>query len=128
MYVKYRPRGFVVLAVPCNEFANQEPGTNQDIKDFAAFMNATFPFLAKSNVNSKCTSSQPDACTLGSKICCPANDAVFNYVKSVIPGAVPWNFQKCLVGRDGIPRKRYPFGTASNACIPDIEALLAADE
>jgi glutathione peroxidase len=125
IYQKYQSRGFVVLAVPCNEFANQEPGTNQEIKEFAAFMNATFPFLAKSNVNTKCTSTAPDACTLSSKICCPQNDVVYNYVRSVIPGAVPWNFQKCLVGKDGVPVKRWPFGTPAHDTVADIEKLLA---
>lgn len=87
-------------------------------------MNATFPFVAKSNVNTACPSKQPDACTLSSKVCCPQNDVIFNYIKSVIPGAVPWNFQKCLVGRNGVPVKRFPFGTTANAVIPDIEKLL----
>jgi len=51
LYDTYKRQGLVVLGAPSNEFGGQEPGTNAEIKDFAAGVGAKFPMLAKLQVN-----------------------------------------------------------------------------
>src|SRR5271154_4586588 len=51
IYEKYKDRGFVIVGIPANNFAAQEPGTNQEIKTFCASKyNVTFPMMAKVSV------------------------------------------------------------------------------
>lgn len=92
MQVKYQPRGLVVLAFPCNQFANQEPGSPAEIKAFAAAKGATFPLFAKIDVNGA------DAHPL------------FKWLQDALPGtlsnSLKWNFTKFLLIR-GVPYKRY---------------------
>eukprot|EP00048_Salpingoeca_helianthica_P010157 m.145365 g.145365 ORF g.145365 m.145365 type:complete len:96 (+) comp15024_c2_seq3:294-581(+) len=69
--------------------------------------NATFPFFAKSNVNGPCSSPDPaTACSANSTLCCPLNNGVYTYLKSVLPGTIAWNFAKFLVDRTGKPVER----------------------
>src|SRR5690606_35316836 len=52
LYERYRERGFVVLGFPCNQFGNQEPGTEEEISRFCKInYGVTFPMFAKVNVN-----------------------------------------------------------------------------
>ena len=51
LYNKYKDKGLIVLGAPCNQFGTQEPGSNADIKRFAASTGAKFPMLAKLDVN-----------------------------------------------------------------------------
>ena len=52
MYEKYRGRGFEILDIPCNQFAGQTPGTDEEIHDFCVLKYATqFPQMKKSDVN-----------------------------------------------------------------------------
>src|SRR5579872_4550854 len=51
LYEKYKDRGFVIVGVPANNFAQQEPGTNEEIKTFCSRKyNVTFPMMAKVSV------------------------------------------------------------------------------
>ena len=51
MYEKYKDKGFVIIGVPCNDFAGQEPGTAEEIKTFCTDnYNVTFPLMAKIHV------------------------------------------------------------------------------
>jgi len=77
-----------VLAFPANNFGNQEPGTNADIKDFCRRLKkATFPVFGKLSVKGKDQ--------------CPLYHFLTNYPDKKVVGEVVWNFQKYLVGRDG---------------------------
>ncbi len=108
VYSKYQNQGFTILAFPCNQFGNQEPLSNEAIDAFRLSKNATFPFFAKSNVNPPpCTTSTVDVCQPSSNLCCPDNNKIYQYLTSVLPGDIGWNFEKFLVGRDGVPVKRY---------------------
>jgi len=49
---------------------------------------------------------------------------VYGYLKSVLPGTLGWNYEKFLVGKDGVPVKRYGSLTEPNAIIGDINKLL----
>ena len=95
LYRRYRNRGFAVLGFPCDQFGNQEPGTNNEIRQFCSLAyEVTFPMFAKIDVNG------------------PAEHPLYGYMKSRAPGllgttAVKWNFTKFLVGRDGTVLTRY---------------------
>jgi len=124
LYGNYSSKGFSILAFPCNQFFDQEPGTNAAILSFAQSKGAWFPFFAKSNVNAPWCTGDASQCTPSSSNCCPANNAVYSFLQSKIPGNVDWNFHKYLVGKDGQPVKSYPSSADPITLIPDIEALL----
>jgi glutathione peroxidase len=82
----YRDRGLVVLGVPCNQFAGQEPGTEAEIKDFCQTkFDIDFPMTSKVDV--KDGARHPFYAWAEEKLGTPA---------------VPvWNFHKILIGKDG---------------------------
>ena len=86
LYRDYRDKGLVVLGVPCNQFAGQEPGTEGEIKDFCATtFGVDFPLTAKVDV--KDDARHPFYAWAEDKLGTPA---------------VPvWNFHKILIGPDG---------------------------
>merc|ERR1712125_295558 len=51
LYDKYRGEDFEILAFPCNQFGGQEPGSNDQIKDFTKKYGVEFPVTEKVNVN-----------------------------------------------------------------------------
>jgi len=112
LYEKYKDRGFSVLGFPCNQFMNQEPGTEEEIESFCQVnYGVTFPMFKKVDVNGK------DAHPL------------FVYLTENAPGllgvkAVKWNFTKFLVDANGNVIKRFAPATKPKDIIPDIEALL----
>ena len=95
MYRRYRDRGFAVLGFPCDQFGNQEPGTEADIRKFCSLAyDVTFPLFAKIDVNG------------------PNEHPLYAILKSRARGvlgteAVKWNFTKFLVSRDGAVLARY---------------------
>ncbi len=106
------PRGFEVLAFPCNQFGAQEPGTDAEIATFCSTtFDVTFPVFAKVDVNGA------DA------------DPLFERLKKEAPGllgskGIKWNFTKFLVDRQGQAVKRYAPTTRPDEIRPDIETLL----
>lgn len=126
VYAEFKDQGFTILAFPCNQFADQEPYSNEKIDAFRKSKNATFPFFAKSNVNAPaCDTSDSDMCQPTSNKCCPDNNKVYEYLRSVLPGDIGWNFEKFLVGTDGVPVKRYKTEVDPSAITDDIAKLLA---
>ncbi len=90
---KYKAKGFSVLGFPCNDFAGQEPGTNEEIKQFCSTKyNVTFPLFDKLHV--KGAEQHPLYAALSGK-------------SSPFPGDVKWNFGKFLVGKDGKILQRF---------------------
>jgi glutathione peroxidase len=111
---KYEAKGFEVLGFPCNQFGSQEPGTNEEIKQFCSSKyNVTFPLFDKIEVNG--AGRHPLYNALAGK-------------DSPYPGDIKWNFNKFLIGRDGKIIKR--FDSKSKPESPEvtqaIEAALAA--
>jgi glutathione peroxidase len=111
LYKKYGPDGFVVLGFPCNQFGEQEAGTEQQIAAFCTLNYAVdFPMFKKIEVNGA------------------AADPLYKWLKRETPGSanrdVEWNFAKFLVGRDGQPVKRFGDKFDPAAIAPDIEKLL----
>ncbi|GAB2744498.1 glutathione peroxidase [Sinomonas soli] len=85
----FRDRGLVVLGVPCNQFAGQEPGTAEEIEEFCRVnFGVTFPLAAKSDVLGK--NQHPLYAALTQY---PAGDDLGEKVK--------WNFEKFLVDPEG---------------------------
>ena len=89
LYQKYAAKGFVVLGIPANDFGNQEPGTNAEIKTFCTTKyKVTFPMFAK--VATKGEAQAPLYKFLTSKETNPQ-----------FAGDIEWNFQKFLINRKG---------------------------
>lgn len=111
LYDKYHDRGLEVLAFPCDQFAHQEPGTDEEIQQFCQInYGLTFPVFAKLNVNGR--SAHP----------------LYRYLREqkggVLGGAIKWNFTKFLVDRQGNVLKRYAPTVNPMEIAPDIEAVL----
>jgi|TARA_B100000902_G_C27295413_1_gene909595 glutathione peroxidase len=86
LYEKYDDKGLIVLGVPSNQFGGQEPGNNEDIKDFCETnFNITFPMTSKYDVKG----DEAHPIFLWAKK---------NFGKSAIP---KWNFHKILIDKDG---------------------------
>jgi glutathione peroxidase len=107
----YGDQGLVVLGFPCDQFAHQEPGDEEEIKSFCSLTyDVTFPMFAKVDVN--------------------GDDAhpLFRWLREekggVLGDRVKWNFTKFLIGRDGQPIKRYAPTTKPEKLGSDIEAAL----
>jgi glutathione peroxidase len=86
LYSEYKDRGLVVLGVPCNQFAGQEPGTEAEIKDFCETRFAVdFPLTAKVDV--KGDQAHP----------------FYRWAEGQLgePAVPVWNFHKILVGKNG---------------------------
>jgi len=111
LYETYADRGLVVLGFPCNQFANQEPGTSDDVAEFCqANYGVTFPMFEKVDVNGK------DAHPLYAWLRSQKGGLLGNSIK--------WNFTKFLVDRDGTVIERYSPTTTPASLARDIEAAL----
>jgi glutathione peroxidase len=111
LYEKYKDKGFVILGFPANNFLWQEPGTDDEIKQFCSTKyNVTFDMFSKINVK-------------GSEI-----HPLYQYLTKDSPysGGVKWNFQKYLVDRRGNVVAKYLPGTdpLDSEVIQEIEKLL----
>ena len=111
LYKKYKDQGFVVLDFPCNQFANQAPGTEDEIVSFCQMKyNVSFPQFAKIKVNGD-----------------EAN-ALYKWLKEKKGGifgkAIKWNFTKFLVDREGKVIERYAPTTKPEKIEKDILKLL----
>ena len=104
-----------IFAFPCNNFANQEPGTNAEIKQFAADKGAKYPVFGKLE------------CDNGLK-----THPVYDYLKSSLSGGIlgsglKWNFAKFLCDANGVPVKRYLPTNSPLSIEQDIKDLLAKE-
>ena len=89
LYEKYKDRGLVIIGVPANNFAQQEPGTNEEIKTFCSRKyNVTFPMMAKVSVLGE------DETPLYRSLTDKTADPKFG-------GDIKWNFTKFLFDRNG---------------------------
>jgi glutathione peroxidase len=93
LYRKFQSKGLVILAFPCNQFGEQEPGTAAEIKSFCSSkFGVTFPLFEKIEVNGP--HRHPLYVALAGK-------------GSPFPGDITWNFNKFLIGRDGKILRRF---------------------
>jgi glutathione peroxidase len=112
LHRKYADKGLVVIAFPCNQFAAQEPGDEQEISNFCSLTyDVSFPLAAKIDVNGDHA------------------DPLWTHLKSKQAGllgsrAIKWNFTKFLVDRNGDVVGRYAPNVKPEALAKDIERLL----
>jgi glutathione peroxidase len=110
LHAALAPRGFAVLAFPCDCFGNQEPGSDAEIKAFAEDKyGVTFPLFSKvAAVNG--ADAHP----------------VFDWLalQNGFEAEVSWNFNKWLIGRNGKPLKRYGPAWDGDAIRADAEDAL----
>ena len=111
LYKKYHDKGFEILDFPCNQFANQAPGTDDEIHEFCTLKyNTTFDQFKKIDVNGK--NESPLYTYLKSK------------KKSLLGKNIKWNFTKFLVDREGNVVGRYEPTTTPEKLDSIIEGLL----
>ncbi|KGG25160.1 Glutathione peroxidase [Prochlorococcus marinus str. SS35] len=111
LFEKYKKNGFCVLAFPCNDFAGQEPGTIEEIKEFCSVKYGT-TFEIFNKVHAKGLTTEP-----------------YTTLNKVEPkGDVSWNFEKFLVGKDGnvIARFEPSVEPSSEELITAIEVALSS--
>ena len=133
LYQKYKDQGLLIVGFPCDQFAGQEPGSNEEIAEFCRINHGvTFPLMAKTDVNG--ANAEP----------------IFEYLKSQAPteeynglkakatramlkgisksvekdSDILWNFTKFLVNRDGTVIKRYAPVTKPEDIEKDIREML----
>ena len=133
LYQKYKEQGFVIVGFPCDQFAHQEPGSDEQIAEFCRINHGvTFPLMKKIDVNG------------------PSADPIFEYLKSAAPveeykglkakathallkglsksvekdSDILWNFTKFLINRDGTVVKRFPPVTTPEEMEDEIKAML----
>ena len=111
VWSKYQDKGLIILGVPSNDFGNQEPGDNKEIKNFCeAKFGITFPMTEKVNV--KGDNAHPFYLW-----------AKKNYGKSAVP---KWNFYKIIINKEGKIHTTFSSMTnpSSKKFIKTIEKLL----
>jgi glutathione peroxidase len=114
LWRQYKDQGLVVLGFPCNDFGEQEPGSNSEIKTFCSSnYQVTFPMFDKLHVKG------PEQNPLYAELCGE---------KSPFPGLVQWNFGKFLIGRDGriVARFEPEVEPETNEVTAAVKAALAA--
>ncbi len=95
LYEDFHDRGLVILGFPCNQFANQDPGSNDQIEEFCQLnYGVSFPMHAKIDVNGSNT------------------HPLFKHLKAQAPGFmgtrnIKWNFTKFLVDENGNVLRRF---------------------
>lgn len=110
LYGKFRDQGFEILGMPCNQFAGQEPGTDQEIAEFCQLnFGVTFPLSSKVDVRGK---NQH-----------PLDAELTQFKTGILPGLVKWNFEKFLINREGRIVARF-----ASTVAPDAPEVLAAIE
>ena len=133
LYQKYKDQGLVIVGFPCDQFAGQEPGSNEESAEFCRLNHGvTFPLMAKTDVNG------------------PKAEPIFEYLKAQAPteeynglkakatktmlkglsksvekdSDILWNFTKFLVNRDGTVVKRYAPVVKPEDIEKDIQEML----
>lgn len=114
LYETYEVKGLEILAFPANNFGQQEPGSDAEIKSFCfTKYSLTFPLFSKISVKGQ------------------DKHPLYHYLteQSPFPGEVEWNFQKYLIDRSGNVVARYLHRTKplSNEVITDVERVLTTN-
>jgi len=112
LYAKYKDRGFELLAFPCDQFGHQEPGDDDEIKQFCEMnYGVEFPLFSKIEVNGD--RAHP----------------LYKFLKGEKSGllgdSIKWNFTKFLVDKQGNVIERYAPMTPPRTIAADIDKQLA---
>lgn len=111
LYEKYNQRGFEILDFPCNQFAHQAPGTEEEIQNFCqSRFGITFPMFSKIEVNGE------------------NEEPLFGFLKSqqkgILGTKIKWNFTKFLVDKKGNVVERFAPTTEPEKIDASVLALL----
>ncbi len=111
LQAQFAPRGFTVLAFPCDQFGHQEPGTDAEIATFCdSRFGVTFPVFAKTEVNG--AGAHP----------------LWVWLKSqkggLLGSAIKWNFTKFLIDPAGRVQGRFPPTATPASLAKKVEAML----
>lgn len=111
LYEKHKDKGLVILGFPCNQFGNQEPGSEKEISEGCLInYGVSFPMFSKIDVNGE--NAHP----------------IYKYLKDRLKGSfgkrIKWNFAKFLIDTNGVPVKRFSSTTPPEQLVNDIEKLL----
>lgn len=112
LHNKYEKKGLAILGFPCNQFLAQEPGTEEEIKEFCSLnYKVKFDMFSKIDVNGENT------------------HPLYKYLKEKEPGflgteLIKWNFTKFLIDKNGNVLKRYSPSTEPSEIEKDIIELL----
>jgi glutathione peroxidase len=108
MYKKYKAKNFVIIGFPANDFARQEPGTNEEIGEFCKKnYGVTFPMMEKVSVK-------------GDEMCEIYKFLTKKELNGFEDSSVKWNFQKYLINEKGQLEKVVPPGT-----LPDDASIVS---
>ncbi len=112
LHEQYGEQGFTVLGFPCDQFANQEPGSEDEIAEFCQRnYGVSFPMFSKIDVNGD--GAHP----------------LFKWLREqksgLLGNKIKWNFSKFLIGKDGAVIERYAPTTAPEKLGDDIQKALA---
>jgi glutathione peroxidase len=113
LYERLAPRGFEILAFPCDQFGRQEPGSDAEIAGFCEKkFSVTFPLFSKVEVNGK--NAHP----------------LYVWLKAqkggMLGSGIKWNFTKFLVAPDGTVVERFAPTTKPESLAARVEAVLPA--
>ena len=133
LYQKYKDQGLVILGFPCDQFANQEPGSDAEIAEFCRLNHGvTFPLMKKINVNGAEASpifeflktQAPTEEYKGLKA--KATHAMLKGISKSVEkeGDILWNFTKFLISRDGSVVKRFAPTTEPADFEKDVQVML----
>lgn len=111
---RYKDQGLVVIGFPCNQFASQDPGSDEEISNFCQInYGVTFQMMKKIDVNGKNA------------------DPIFQFLKdrskNIFSDDIKWNFTKFLVASDGVTVRRYAPTVKPNRMRKDIEEMLMVE-
>ncbi len=133
LYQKYKDQGLVIIGFPCDQFAHQEPGSNEEIAEFCRLNHGvTFPLMAKTDVNGenaepifeylKTQAPTEEYSGLKAKAAAKLFKTISKSVEK--ESDIKWNFTKFLINRDGTLIKRYAPTTTPDKIEIDIEEML----
>jgi len=112
LYQSHKDQGLMILGFPCNQFSNQEPGTDEEISNFCQVnYGVSFPMFSKIDINGE--NAHP----------------LYKYLKAQAKGLlgsekIKWNFTKFLVDSNGEVLGRFASTTKPASMVKEIEALL----
>ena len=111
LYKDYKDKGFIILGFPSNQFGQQDPGDDEEIRGFCQLnYGVTFPMMQKIEVNGD------------------NEDPLYTHLKDeqggLLTGKIKWNFTKFLVDKEGNVVERYAPTTKPEDIRKDIEKLL----
>ncbi|MCR4765034.1 MAG: glutathione peroxidase [Bacteroidaceae bacterium] len=130
----YKDKGLVIIGFPCNQFKEQDPGTDGQIEEFCQLnYGVTFQIMKKIDVNGAAADpifkflkeQAPDEEYNGLKA--KAAKALFKKISDSVENEsdIKWNFTKFLISKDGKTIKRFAPVTEPKDFEKDIEAMLA---